>query len=222
MRCVTAFSVESLLDNTIVLPPPRINVFHCKTNCSLFRKHYLRGDIPCGKLFANNQTKITTYLKWKVPFSELDIFYHLPLFFEGLSENLSTYHELAIHGIFDLLHFGNPDQIVSCIPQLILPMRRALNTKNICCIISTMKALHKLVMIGENIGPALVPYFRQILPIFNLFRSKNICIGDHIDYNGQIGDFIDQTLQILEYYGGPDAYINIKYVIPTYESCIMN
>lgn len=78
--------------------------------------------------------------------------------------------------------------------------------------------------IGPCNGQALVPYFRQILPMFNLFRNKNICIGDQIDYNrhGQIGDVVDQTLQTLECHGGPDAYINIKYMVPTYESCVMN
>lgn len=42
-----------------------------------------------------------------------------------------------------------------------------------------------------------------------------------IDYDrvGRIGDIIDQTLNLLEHHGGPDAYINIKYLIPTYESC---
>ena len=32
------------------------------------------------------------------------------------------------------------------------------------------------------IGEALVPYYRQILPIFNLFKNKNITTGDKIDY----------------------------------------
>ena len=38
-------------------------------------------------------------------------------------------------------------------------------------------------MAGEMIGEALVPYYRQILPIFNLYKQKNINIGDKIDYN---------------------------------------
>ncbi|KOB73313.1 Uncharacterized protein OBRU01_10826 [Operophtera brumata] len=32
-----------------------------------------------------------------------------------------------------------------------------------------------------------------------------------------VADTIEETLQILERYGGPDAFINIKYMIPTYE-----
>jgi len=36
-----------------------------------------------------------------------------------------------------------------------------------------------------------------------------------------IGELIHETLEMLEMFGGPDAYINIKYMIPTYESCMV-
>ena len=34
-------------------------------------------------------------------------------------------------------------------------------------------------------------------------------------------DLIMETLELLEKYGGEDAFINIKYMIPTYESSMM-
>jgi hypothetical protein len=43
-----------------------------------------------------------------------------------------------------------------------------------------LKILQKLVLSGEMIGEALVPYYRQILPIFNIFRNSNVNIGDKI------------------------------------------
>uniref|UniRef100_A0A8V0XPB1 Parkin coregulated n=1 Tax=Gallus gallus TaxID=9031 RepID=A0A8V0XPB1_CHICK len=50
--------------------------------------------------------------------------------------------------------------------------------------------------------------------------------GDGIDYSQQkrenIGDLIQETLEAFERYGGETAYINIKYMIPTYQSCILN
>lgn len=50
--------------------------------------------------------------------------------------------------------------------------------------------------------------------------------GDSIDYTQRnkmnVGDMIDETLQCLERYGGEDAFINIKYIVPTYESCYIN
>lgn len=37
-----------------------------------------------------------------------------------------------------------------------------------------------------------------------------------------LADTINETLEVLEKYGGEDAFINIKYMIPTYESCMLN
>ena len=37
-----------------------------------------------------------------------------------------------------------------------------------------------------------------------------------------LGDLIGETLELLEQTGGEDAFINIKYMIPTYESCVLN
>jgi hypothetical protein len=37
-----------------------------------------------------------------------------------------------------------------------------------------------------------------------------------------LGDLIQQTLELFETHGGEDAFINIKYMIPTYESCVLN
>ena len=51
-------------------------------------------------------------------------------------------------------------------------------------------------------------------------------LGDGIDYSQQkrenIGDLINETLEVFERHGGEDAFINIKYMIPTYESCMLN
>jgi hypothetical protein len=87
----------------------------------------------------------------------------------------------------------------------------------------TLKILQALVSCSDTIGEALVPYYRQILPVFNLF-NKNL--GDKIDYSqrksANLGDLIQQTLEMFEVHGGEDAFINIKYMIPTYESCVLN
>ena len=48
--------------------------------------------------------------------------------------------------------------------------------------------------------------------------------GDQPDYSQHkqenIEDLIQDTLEMLERNGGEDAYINIKYMVPTYESCL--
>ena len=60
----------------------------------------------------------------------------------------------------------------------------------------------------------------------NLFKTKNSNIGDKIDYSQRkclnLGDLIQQTLELFEMHGGEDAFINIKYMVPTYESCVLN
>ncbi len=49
-------------------------------------------------------------------------------------------------------------------------------------------------------------------------------LGDMFDYgqrkNENVGDLIQETLQLFERFGGEDAFINIKYLVPTYESCV--
>lgn len=37
----------------------------------------------------------------------------------------------------------------------------------------TLKALQRLAMSGDYVGQALVPYYRQLLPIFNIFKNRN-------------------------------------------------
>ena len=37
----------------------------------------------------------------------------------------------------------------------------------------TLKALQQLAKSADYIGQALVPYYRQLLPIFNMFKNNN-------------------------------------------------
>ncbi len=66
--------------------------------------------------------------------------------------------------------------------------------------------------------------FLQILPIFNLYKSKNKNLGDGIDYGQKnydcLGELVADTLSLFEQKGGDDAFINIKYMVPTYESSV--
>lgn len=124
-----------------------------------------------------------------------------------------------------MLEYGGA-KILPVIPQLIIPIKTALNTRDPEILQVTLKVLQKLVASADMIGEALVPYYRQILPIFNIFKNHNNNIGDCIDYSQRkrynLGDLIQETLELFELTGGEDAFINIKYMIPTYESCVMN
>ena len=65
----------------------------------------------------------------------------------------------------------------------------------------------------------------QILPVFNLFINNNENLGDGIDYSQRkrmnLGMLIIETLEQLEIHGGEDAFINIKYLVPTYQSVVV-
>lgn len=49
----------------------------------------------------------------------------------------------------------------------------ALNTRKIKVICTTLKILQHLVVSADMIGEALVPYYRQILPVPNIFKGMN-------------------------------------------------
>lgn len=221
-RVVPAFTIQAMQDNTIVAKPPKIGVYDPKPpKTSTFRKYYERGAFPIALEDDSNGQRIS----WKVRIEDLDFHYYLPMFFDGLTETEAPYKFLVEQGTTEMLEHGGP-KILPVVPQLIIPIKKALNTKIPEIICMTMRAIQRLVRSGECIGESLVPYFRQILPIPNLLKDKNVNLGEGIDYSQQRGenpsDLIQETLEILERYGGEDAFINIKYMVPTYESCVMN
>lgn len=185
-----------------------------------FRRFYDRGDIPISLAHKNNLK-----IDWRTTRETLDYHHYLPIFFDGLREKEEPYRFLALQGCYDLLEKGGA-KILPTIPQLIIPIKMALNSRDPEIIANVLKVLQQLIVSGDLIGEALVPYYRQILPVFNLFKQKTKSTGDEIDYGQQkrrnMGELIEETLQLFEIHGGEDAFINIKYMIPTYESCVLN
>merc|ERR1719386_238994 len=181
-----------------------------------FRKFYDRGDLPIQVFHGAVGGKIA----WKVDVEKLDYHHYLPIFFDGLREKEDPYRFLSVQGTYDMMEKGGA-KLLPVVPQLIVPIKTALNTRDPELMATMMKVMQVLVLSGEMIGEALVPYYRQILPVFNIFRSKNENLGDKMQYgqrkNENLGDLIAESLNIFEQYGGEDAFINIKYMIPTYE-----
>jgi len=187
---------------------------------SEFRRFYDRGDLPISIFHGAVGGKIA----WKVDVEKLDYHHYLPIFFDGLREKEEPYRFLAVQGAYDMMEKGG-SKLLPVVPQLIVPIKIALNTRDPELMATIMKVMQTLVLSGEMIGEALVPYYRQILPVFNIFRGKNHNQGDLIEYGQRkrmnLGDLISETLQIFEIHGGEDAFINIKYMIPVYESCVL-
>jgi len=201
--------------------PPRAGAFDVRDNpCNTaLRRFYERGDLP----LQVDHRAAKNALVWKVSIDKLDYHHYLPIFFDGIREIQEPYRFIAVKGAEDLLKAGG-NKILPVIPQLILPLKAALNTREPSIMCIALQLLQKLVLSAELVGEALVPYYRQLLPIFNLYKLRNRNLGDGIDYAQKsydcIGELIAETLTLLETKGGEDAFINIKYMIPTYESCL--
>merc|ERR1712062_776137 len=118
-------------------------------------------------------------ISWKVELEKLDYHHYLPLFFDGLCETQHPHEFFARQGIHDMLEHGNAQVLPHLVPS------------------------------ADMVGEALVPYYRQILPILNLFKNDNSNTGDGIDYSQQkrenVGALIQETLEAFERHGGPDA-----------------
>mmetsp|Transcript_129341 Transcript_129341/g.360235 ORF Transcript_129341/g.360235 Transcript_129341/m.360235 type:complete len:336 (+) Transcript_129341:133-1140(+) len=201
--------------------PPKAGAFQRRPiKPSEFRRFYDRGDLPVQVLHTATQNRIS----WKVEIDKLDYHHYLPIFFDGLREKEDPYRFLAIEGVHNMLTNGG-SKILPVVPQLIIPIKTALNTRDPEVVVTTLKVLQALVLSAEMVGEALVPYYRQILPVFNIFKMNTPSTGDQIDYAQRkrmtMGELIDETLEIFETHGGEDAFINIKYMVPTYESCMI-
>lgn len=185
-----------------------------------FRRFYDRGDLPIQIFHGGTGNRIS----WKVDIDKLDYHHYLPIFFDGLREKEDPYRFLAVQGCYDLLEKGG-SKILPVVPQLIIPIKTGLNTRDAEVVGTTLKVLQTLVKpeICEMVGEAMVPYYRQILPVFNIFKGQRLNVGDAIDYSQRkrknLGELVQQTLESFELHGGEDAFINIKYMVPTYESC---
>ncbi|KAM6405501.1 parkin coregulated gene protein isoform 3-T4 [Pluvialis apricaria] len=215
------FTVKAMMKNTVVRGPPLAGAFKERpTKPTAFRKFYERGDFPIALEHDTKGNKIN----WKVEIEKLDYHYYLPLFFDGLCEMTFPYDFFARQGIHDMLEHGG-NKILPVIPELIIPIKNALSLRNRQVICVTLKVLQHLVVSADMVGEALVPYYRQILPVLNIFKNMNVNSGDGIDYSQQkrenIGDLIQETLEAFERCGGETASINIKYMIPTYQSCML-
>ncbi|XP_015415510.1 PREDICTED: parkin coregulated gene protein [Myotis davidii] len=163
------FTVKAMMKNSVVKGPPTAGAFKERpTKPTAFRKFYERGDFPIALEHDSKGNKIA----WKVEIEKLDYHHYLPLFFDGLCEMTFPYEFFARQGIHDMLEHGG-SKILPVIPQLIIPIKNALNLRNRQVICVTLKVLQHLVVSADMVGEALVPYYRQILPIMNIFKNMN-------------------------------------------------
>lgn len=194
------------------------HVFEPKTNpATKFRRFFERGDLPIKMKHG-----ATPGVEWKVEPERLDYVYHLPIFFEGLLERTEPFATMAFQGLQDLLNAARgkqPSLLAPCIATIIVPIKTCLNTKDNVIMCRAINMLQLLIRCDTSVGEILVPYYRQLLPVMSLFRGNNKNLGDGIEYGQRkrenMGDLVAETLELFERTGGEDAFINIKYMIPT-------
>ena len=182
-----------------------------------FRRFYDRGDIP----ICLQHTAYKNAIKWLVDPNYIDFKVYLPLFFDGLREKEEPYRFFARKGTWQLLKIGKT-KVLPCISDVVIPLKKALDTRDLEILPVALRTLQKLVLSSDLAGEALIPYFRQLLPVLNEFMLCNANLGDGIEYgqrkHSNIGDLVMETLEVLELNSGPDAFINIQYVVPQYQS----
>lgn len=201
--------------------PPKAHAMDKRPNPpnSELRRYYERSDLPCI-IVQGAKNK----LSWKVDLMALDYHHYLPLFASGLREEEEPYRFLGEEGTLDLIHAGGEAKVLPVVPQLILPLKDAIATRDHKIIVRTLRVISALAGLGPRVGAALVPYYRQLLPVLNVFLGRGKNLGDGIEYSqrfGSITSVLTDTLNKLEVNGGPDALINLKYCLPAYESALM-
>jgi hypothetical protein len=214
-------------------------------NTSL-RRAYEMGDLPC--ILSQKGTK--RVLVWRLDaahggtvtgggagagtsvsagsaVAKLDYSHYLPLFCDGLREEENPLFFIASQGIVDLVRAA-PEKVAAVVPHLVVPLRYALVTRRREVLVRVVEALKLIASCdahlpgGGKAGRALVPFFRQLLPVINIFASRYRGLRGGIDGEARnrtsLEEVIQNLLNVLEVNGGPEAYLNIKYVVPQYTS----
>merc|ERR1719183_1160526 len=117
------------------LEPPSAGAFKRRNiEASEFRRFYDRGDLPVAVHHTATQNRIS----WKVDIEKLDYHHYLPIFFDGLREKEDPYRFLAVEGVHNMLEKGG-SKILPVVPQLVIPIKSALNTRDPAVIVIVLK-----------------------------------------------------------------------------------
>jgi hypothetical protein len=168
-------------------------------------EYYDRGDLPVQIL----HTEGVPLIKWLVNPRDLDYTFYLPLFVDGLREKKDPYRLLSMLACYDLLQNGG-GKIVEALPKTVTSIKTGLNTRDGDIVVQLIKLIKQLTEANRFTGPALVPYYRQLLPIFNQCYKKNDNTLDKFVYSQRkdlnLGQVISDTLEALEKTGGQVSY----------------
>ena len=181
------------------------NIFAASTNPgTMFRRHYERGDLP---VVIRHGAKST--LEWNLPIESVNTAKFLPLFIDGIREKVNPYRCVASEGTFQMIDYSADSAILACLGNLVYPLKFALDTHDPATIELALSVIQTLSRKSAEIAAALVPHYKRLLPVLNMFKTRRVTLGNAIE----------TTLMILDETGGPEAFAKIKYIVPTYETC---
>ena len=143
---------------------------------------------------------------------------------------------LARQGLDELLVGAGGERVLPVIPQLIMPLRAALSSRDASIVQAGLHVLGLLLGCSQGAGAALLPYYRQLLPPLARHvgdddspHARPDCSpapgpGGGRGGNGRCGASLASqvlaALHQLERSAGADAFLHIKYHVPTYQSCL--
>uniref|UniRef100_A0A0M3I7B1 Parkin coregulated gene protein homolog n=1 Tax=Ascaris lumbricoides TaxID=6252 RepID=A0A0M3I7B1_ASCLU len=231
MREVPAFSIQTQQKNTRTAPPTSTTRLNDQKmdEWGKFRIIYDGGGLPVridhggtgerfkslywlndpGTLSLENLHDLLSKFCLGLPL--LDQFIRVPHF--------QPYRFIAERGVTDLLNaMYNRSVLINCLPIMVPALRASLYSFDNEKRKTTLKLIIRITQM-EPCGPALVPYYRQLLPPLRMVSYCGFKADIDYRYGPTIDELVETTLNILEKTGGPNAYINIKYIIPTYQSC---
>ena len=209
------------------IEPKKTNPFSINKNVpvSLLPRRYTRGELPCTVEHRSSGLA----LSWMCPLHNLDYEHYLPIFMDGIRCTENPHQFIAKQGVYELIEDarGDSKRILDVLDICVLPMRYALSTKNPDVVLRIINILKQLCTVHPSCGPRLIPHYRQILGILNLFYQKpGKSLGDAMDYKQFKSDDlvvpIAEVLNMMEGCGGPNAFVNIKFMVPTYTSAFHN
>lgn len=187
------------------------------------REFYERGDLPVSVERPSTHPSGGS-LVWEVEPNLLDYETYLPMFLGGLLEVEEPYALFARRGILDMLQHGDDSSVAEAVPLLIAPLRAALLTGDAAICVTTVESLQAILRVGEKSAQAMLPFLKSILPCLRrlLLNQKwaphddnalDSCKRGTVDLHSMI----EETLQLLDRYGGKDAHKAIKALVPMYE-----
>ncbi|TMS40193.1 hypothetical protein L596_006602 [Steinernema carpocapsae] len=216
---VPPFSVQTKQKNTEIkgLPRTRSQSLEPRTSndYKLFKSYYDNGILPIRISYRDKMDSVWT--EDPAAMSADQLAQMIKKIVIGLPLVEQPYRMLA-HNSFNYLLSMSVDAeiLLDVISDIVSAFRKGLE----CPDNSKKEETIQLIIKFCKIPPcayALVSYYRHLLPPLRKLKYGGFN-GYLTPTSTKLDQAIDALLHTLEETGGPDAYINIKYILPAYQS----